>query len=56
VFELTDAPQKLVAAKLDDQVLPADRLRWDGATLWLQAEIVRPARLTLEFADRESAL
>jgi hypothetical protein len=56
VFELADAPRKLVAAKLDNQVLPADRFRWDGATLWLQAEIDRPAKLTFEFADSKSDL
>jgi hypothetical protein len=56
VFELADAPRKLVAAKLDNQSLPAERFRWDGATLWLQAEIVRPAKLTLKFAGGESHL
>jgi hypothetical protein len=53
VFELADAPRKLVAAKLDNQVLPADRFRWDGATLWLKETLDRPATLKLQFAGAE---
>ena len=51
VFELKDAPETLSAVRLDDRPLAADRYRWDGATLWLSANLDRPATLKLEFAD-----
>jgi len=51
VFELANARKTLSSVRLDDQPLAADRYRWDGATLWLSANLARPATLKLEFAD-----
>ncbi len=51
VFELAHAPKTLSAVRLDDRPLAADRYRWDGATLWLNARLDRPATLKLEFAE-----
>jgi len=50
-FEIKDAPKALLAVRLGDRPLSADRYRWDGATLWLSANLDRPATLRLEFAD-----
>ena len=49
VFELKDAPKTLLAVRLGDRPLPADRYRWDGTTLWLDLNLDRAATLELNF-------
>ena len=51
VFELRGAPGALREVRWNDELLPADRYRWDGATLWLVANLDRPATLALTFSD-----
>jgi len=49
VLKLKDAPKTLSAVRLNDQPLSADQYRWDGATLWLSANLDRPTTLELQF-------
>ena len=51
VFELRNAPKTLLSVKLGDQTLDRKQYAWDGATLWLAANLHQPATLKLEFAD-----
>ena len=41
VLELKDAPKTLQADLAQRSLLPADRYRWDGATLWLDLNLDR---------------
>ena len=50
VFELKGATKILSAIQLNDRPLASDRYCWDGATLWLNVNLDRPAKLKLEFA------
>ncbi len=49
VLELTGIPGKLASVSLDDRRLSKDGYSWDGHTLWLNATIDKPARITLRF-------
>jgi hypothetical protein len=51
VFELKNAPKTLRAIRLNDQALATEKYRWDGATLWLEANLDRPTTLGLEFEN-----
>ena len=53
VFELRDAPKTLSAVRLENRTLSTGCYRWDGATLWLDLSLDRPATLKLEFAGTE---
>jgi hypothetical protein len=50
VFELQGAPKALLRVELDGQALDRKQYAWDGATLWLNAQLSRPTPLRLEFA------
>lgn len=50
VFELLDAPNRLVRLKLANRQLPPEEYTWDGRTLWLRAEIAERVELRLEFS------
>lgn len=50
VFEIEDAPEELTRVTLDDTSLPADAYAWDGATLWVKADIgAAGAKIGLHF-------
>jgi len=49
VFELKGAPKALRGVTLDGQPLRPDKYRWDGATLWLSANLGRQATVHLAF-------
>lgn len=49
VLELTTVPGKLTSLSLDDRPLSGNDYSWDGHTLWLNATIDKPSRLTLRF-------
>ena len=51
VFELSQAPKRLVRVELDARPLGAKEYAWDGKTLWLTATITRAAKLRLVFND-----
>ncbi|MDG3003688.1 hypothetical protein [Paludisphaera mucosa] len=48
-FELTGAPKGRPKVSLDGVSLGPEAFAWDGRTLWLDATIVGPSRLTLDF-------
>ncbi len=50
VFELKGAAKTLAAIRLNDRPLAAREYRWDGATLWLNVHLDRPATLALDLA------
>jgi len=49
VLELTEVRGKLSAVILEDRQIGKNDYAWDGHTLWLNAVIDKPARLTLRF-------
>jgi hypothetical protein len=49
VLELTNVPGKLASLSLDDRALQKNDYSWDGHTLWVNATIDKPTRLTLRF-------
>src|SRR5690348_15433953 len=54
VFELDQAPKELESVTVDGKALPADGYAWDGAALWVRADVgANGAKLSLRFrADR----
>ena len=58
VFVLGQAVRRLLMSTMADGPLRPEEYAWDGQTLWLSADIDRPAQLQLEFShstgkDRE---
>ena len=49
VFELRGVPKALLSVKLAGKALRREQYAWDGATLWINAELNRPTPLRLEF-------
>ena len=52
VFELLNAPEKLLHVTLDNKTIGQRRYAWDGHTFWLQADIDSPAKLALKFQTK----
>ena len=50
VFELVGTPKELLQVKLNDGQLKVGQYAWDGQTLWLNTEIVKPTTLHLSFS------
>jgi len=53
VFELQGAPESLLSVELDGRALDRKQYAWDGATLWLNAELNRPTPIRLEFGEEK---
>jgi hypothetical protein len=49
VFELLQAPPKLVSVNLGDRLMKSEEYAWDGRTLWLHANLDEATTLHLEF-------
>jgi hypothetical protein len=51
VFEIRNAPLRLLRVNLNDSPLDPENWAWDGKTLWLNATLRRPATLRLAFSE-----
>jgi hypothetical protein len=51
VFELKNAPKKLLKVKFGGKILPTDKYAWDGNTLWVNATINQREMLELDFKE-----
>ena len=51
VFELSDAPDGFLRVSLGERQLGRDEYAWDGATLWLKADMDEAVSLQLTFGD-----
>ncbi len=51
VFELENAPKRLLRVALAERTLREDEYAWDGQTLWLGVTIAAPAQLAVDFGS-----
>ncbi|MEW5976499.1 MAG: hypothetical protein AB1898_11920 [Acidobacteriota bacterium] len=51
VFEFVDAPKALAKISLEGRTLQPKEYAWDGATLWVSADIDSPKTLRVEFGS-----